>query len=185
MSLLEGQNSGTMPVPVSKVETLYSYIKVSTGSLCVQAFHKCLDNSVLCIPITPFYTSFKMASDKAFQHSTAFHVCEWYLQSCGRKDTMFFLWDNQPPHYKWYSSERSCISSVFFSNFLFYKFLTFLLLLSLTPEFTTFSRDSLVLSYTLDSYLVAVFQSAVDWAVLIQLWLVWTCSRENIEFLLL
>lgn len=70
MSLLEGQNSGTMPVPVSKVETLYSYIKVSTGSLCVQAFRKCLDNSVLCIPITPFYTSFKMASDKAFQHST-------------------------------------------------------------------------------------------------------------------
>jgi len=93
---------------------LYSYIKVSTGSLCVQAFRKCLDNPVLCIPITPFYTSFKMASDKAFQHSTAFHMCEWYLQSCGLKDTMFFLWDNQPPHYKWYSSERSGISSVLF-----------------------------------------------------------------------
>ena len=57
---------------------------------------------------------------------------------------------------------KEAVFHVFFSNFLFYKFLTFLLLLSLTPEFTTFSRDSLVLSYTLDSYLVAVFQSAVD-----------------------
>lgn len=122
MSLLEGQNSGTMPVPESKVDTLYSYIKVSTGFLCEQAFRKCLDNSVLCIPITPFYTSFKMASDKAFQHSKAFHVCEWYLQSCGRKDTMFFLWDNQPPHYKWYSSERSGISSVLFVTSYFTNF---------------------------------------------------------------
>ena len=113
---------GLMSVPVSKVETLYSYIKVSTGFLCVQAFRKCLDNSVLRIPITPFYTSFKMASDKAFQHSTAFHVCEWYLQSCGRKDTMFFLWDNQPPHYKWYSSERSGISSVLFLTSYFTNF---------------------------------------------------------------
>lgn len=90
MSLLDGQNSGTIPVPESKVETLYSYIKVSTGALGVQAFRKCLDNSVPRISITPFYTSFKMASDKAFQDSTAFHVCEWYLQSCGLKDTMFF-----------------------------------------------------------------------------------------------
>ena len=64
MSLLEGHNLGTMPVPESKVETSYSHIKVSTGSPRVN-FGKCLDNSVLCIPITPFYTRFKMASDKA------------------------------------------------------------------------------------------------------------------------